>query len=92
MRASRLGNTFEEVLGEQSQEFESLCARLRAAGLVQPRLTGSGSGVFAFLPAGASLRETIGRFSGDEPLYVVRASGKGLRLRKPTGTGHGRTG
>ncbi|MFN8587911.1 MAG: hypothetical protein U0704_08900 [Candidatus Eisenbacteria bacterium] len=91
LHASRLGNTFEEVLGRHQQEFESLCARMRAAGLVQPRLTGSGSGVFALLPAGASLREMVGRFSGDEPLYGVRASGKGLRLRKWSGTGHGRT-
>ncbi|MBI5170031.1 MAG: 4-(cytidine 5'-diphospho)-2-C-methyl-D-erythritol kinase [Candidatus Eisenbacteria bacterium] len=80
--AARLGNTFEEVLGHQRQEFESLCARLRAAGLVQPRLTGSGSGVFGLVPAGVPPREITGRFIGSEPLYVVRGTVKGLRLRK----------
>lgn len=79
--AARFGNTFEEVLGHHQKEFESLCARLRAAGLVQPRLTGSGSGVFGLVPAGVSPREIIGRFVGSEPLYVVRGTVKGLRLR-----------
>lgn len=80
--ALRIGNTFEKVLGRQQDQFESLCARMRAAGLVQPHLTGSGSGVFGLVPDGVPLREIIGRFTGREALYGVRGSAKGLRLRK----------
>jgi hypothetical protein len=58
-----------------------LRARLRAAGLLEPHLTGSGSAVFGIVPRGASVREIVGRFSGDEPLYAVRSVGRGLRLR-----------
>ena len=80
LHASRLGNSFEAVLGPQKESFESLCARLRAAGLLEPRLTGSGSGVFGIVPAAASLAAITGRFVGDEPLYAVRSVGRGLRL------------
>ncbi len=82
LHALRLGNTFQEVLGQQKDKFDSLCARLRAAGLVKPHLTGSGSGVFGLVPDGVSLREITGRFTGTETLYGVRGSAKGLRLRK----------
>lgn len=77
----RRGNRFEQLLGRRRRDFDSLCARLRAAGLLQPRLTGSGSAVFAIVPRGASVGECVGRFSGSEPLYEVRSVGKGLRLR-----------
>lgn len=80
LRLSRRGNRFESLLGEQQHAFESLRARLRAAGLLEPRLTGSGSAVFGFVPGGASVREIAARFAGDEPLYAVRSVGKGLRL------------
>ncbi len=77
---ARRGNRFEELLGHRRRDFDSLCARLRSAGLLEPRLTGSGSAVFAIMPRGASVRETVGRFRGNEPLYEVRSVAKGLRL------------
>ncbi len=77
----RQGNRFEELLGHHRQDFVGLCARLRAAGLLQPRLTGSGSAVYAIVPHGVSVREIVGRFSGDEPLYEVRPVARGLRLQ-----------
>ena len=76
------GNTFEEVLGPRRQEFETLCARLRAAGLLEPRLTGSGSAVFGLVPDGVRTQELVDRFIGDEPLYAVRSRASGLRLRR----------
>jgi len=79
-RTSALGNTFQQVLGSHQEAFESLCDRLRAAGLNTPRLTGSGSGVFAMIPDGRSILEVAGRFSGTEPLIAVRSAGAGLRL------------
>lgn len=79
-RTSALGNTFQQVLGDHQEAFESLCERLRAAGLNTPRLTGSGSGVFAMIPDGRSIPEVAGRFSGTEPLMAVRSVGAGLRL------------
>ncbi len=81
--AARLGNTFERVLGHHEQDFNDLCGRLRAAGLRQPRLTGSGSGVFGILPKGVSAREVVRRFSGSERLFVVRSRRVGLRLQTP---------
>lgn len=81
LRLMRRGNRFEELLGRHRRDLDSLCARLRAAGLLEPHLTGSGSAVFAILPRGASAREIVGRFSGDEPLYEVRSVAKGLRLQ-----------
>lgn len=77
----RRGNRFEQLLGQHRHDFDALCARLRAAGLLEPRLTGSGSAVFAIVPRGASVREIVCRFSGGEPLYEVRSAGRGLRLR-----------
>lgn len=78
---TRRGNRFEQLLGHRERELVSLRARLRAAGLLEPRLTGSGSAVYAILPRGAVLREIVRRFSGNEPLYEVRSVGKGLRLQ-----------
>jgi 4-diphosphocytidyl-2-C-methyl-D-erythritol kinase len=75
------GNRFEALLGRRRRELESLCARLRAAGLLEPHLTGSGSAVFGIVPRGASVLEVVARFRGDEPLYAVRSVGRGLRLR-----------
>ena len=78
---TRRGNRFEQLLGQRRRDLESLCARLRAAGLLEPHLTGSGSAVFGIVPRGASVRGIVVRFSGDEPLYAVRSAGRGLRLR-----------
>lgn len=77
---SRRGNRFEALLGPQRHDLDSLRARLRAAGLLEPRLTGSGSAVFGIVPGGVSIREVVARFTGGEPLYAVRSVGKGLRL------------
>jgi 4-diphosphocytidyl-2C-methyl-D-erythritol kinase len=76
----RRGNRFEAVLGRRRRDLDSLCARLRAAGLLEPHLTGSGSAVFAIVPHGAKVREIVGRFLGDEPLFTVRSVGRSLRL------------
>ena len=46
-RALRLGNTFESALGYRRSGFQSLCERLRDAG-VETHLTASGSAVFEF--------------------------------------------
>ena len=77
----RFGNSFERALGPRKRDFDSLCARLRAAGLLEPQLTGSGSGVFGILPKGVRAREVAGRFTGSEWLFAVRSVGRGLRLR-----------
>lgn len=76
----RRGNRFEALLGQHRHDLESLCARLRAAGALEPHLTGSGSAVFGIVPSGVSVRGIVARFSGDEPLYAVRSVGKGLRF------------
>lgn len=81
-QALRLGNDFEEVLGHRRHDFEALRADLRRAGLLEPHLTGSGSGVFGMVPKGASVRAIAGRFAGREPLYRVRSVGKGLRIAR----------
>lgn len=78
---TRRGNRFEELLGHRRKDFVALCARLRAAGLHEPHLTGSGSAVFAIVPRGASIKGIVARFTGFEPLFVVRSVGRGLRLR-----------
>jgi 4-diphosphocytidyl-2-C-methyl-D-erythritol kinase len=78
---TRRGNRFEELLGRRRQDFVELCARLRAAGLQEPRLTGSGSAVFAIVPRGRSVKGIVARFTGNEPLLVVRSVRRGLRLR-----------
>ncbi|MCE9627867.1 MAG: 4-(cytidine 5'-diphospho)-2-C-methyl-D-erythritol kinase [Candidatus Eisenbacteria bacterium] len=80
LKLSRRGNRFEALLGSQQHDLDSLRARLRAAGLLEPRLTGSGSAVFGIVPGGVSIRDVVARFTGDEPLYAVRSVGKGLRL------------
>ena len=76
----RRGNRFEVLLGQHRHDLESLRARLRAAGTLEPHLTGSGSAVFGIVPSGVSVREIVARFTGDEPLYAVRSVGRGLRL------------
>ena len=77
----RRGNRFEQLLGQRRRDLESLRARLRAAGLLEPHLTGSGSAVFGVVPGGVPVREIVARFTGDEPLFAVRSSGRGWRLR-----------
>jgi 4-diphosphocytidyl-2-C-methyl-D-erythritol kinase len=77
-RAVRLGNSFEEVLGERRSEFLSLCARLRRAGVMEPHLTGSGSAVFGIVPVGIPGRRVVERFTGNEAIYLVRSRGTGL--------------
>lgn len=79
--ALRLGNVFENVLQHRRPEFESLCRRIRAAGLLAPRMTGSGSGVFGVVPRGHTVREAAARFSGSELLFAVRSVGTGLQSR-----------
>jgi 4-diphosphocytidyl-2-C-methyl-D-erythritol kinase len=77
----RRGNRFEHLLGQRRRDLESLLARLRAAGLLEPHLTGSGSAVFGVVPRGALVRGIVARFTGDEPLFAVRSTGRGWRLR-----------
>ncbi len=77
----RRGNRFEQLLGRRRRDLESLRARLRVAGLLEPHLTGSGSAVFGIVPRGVAVREIVERFRGDEPLFAVRSVGRGLRLR-----------
>ncbi len=79
-RATRLGNTFEQVLGDRTREFESLCGRLRACGLVEPRMTGSGSAVFAIAPPGVTLAHAAAGFEGQERLFAARSAGRALRV------------
>ncbi len=76
--ASRLGNAFEKVLGEQRSGFLSLCARLRHAGAEEPHLTGSGSAVFGIFPATLQASRFVNRFVGDETIYLIRSRGTGL--------------
>ena len=83
-RALRLGNTFEGVLGSKREEFRSLCERLRAAGAVDVRMTGSGSAVFGTLAPSVAADQVVGRFAGSEPLYVARSARAGLKLRLVT--------
>jgi 4-diphosphocytidyl-2-C-methyl-D-erythritol kinase len=78
--ALRLGNAFEDVLGERRADFESLSGRLCAAGAGWARMTGSGSAVFGVLDPGISDRHVVGRFTGGETLYRVRSRRAGLRL------------
>jgi len=80
-RALRLGNTFEGVLGSKREEFRSLCERLRTAGAVDVRMTGSGSTVFGILAPAVPADQVVGRFAGSEPLYLARSAGAGLKLR-----------
>lgn len=79
----RLGNTFEEVLGDRRSDFRSLSTRLLRAGAIATRMTGSGSAVFGILGPGTSAPEVVSRFTGNEPLFAVRSTGSGLRLYRP---------
>jgi 4-diphosphocytidyl-2-C-methyl-D-erythritol kinase len=76
----RLGNTFELALGNRGRDLASLQRRMSAAGLDAPRMTGSGSAVFGILPARTSAKTVLGRFVGDERLYVVRSASTGARI------------
>jgi 4-diphosphocytidyl-2-C-methyl-D-erythritol kinase len=81
-RAMRLGNTFEEVLGPRRRDFAALRARLCEAGLEKPRMTGSGSALFALLGPRTSASRILSRLAGSETLYVVRSVRKGLGIRR----------
>ncbi|HPS79918.1 MAG TPA: 4-(cytidine 5'-diphospho)-2-C-methyl-D-erythritol kinase [Thermoanaerobaculaceae bacterium] len=76
----RLGNSFESVLGARSPSFTGLCSRMREAGLLEPRMTGSGSAVFGLLARGASVRAVLDRLAGSEALYVVRSARRALDI------------
>lgn len=76
----RLGNSFEEVLGSRGPDFAGLCSRMREAGLLEPRMTGSGSAVFGLLGRRARARAVVDRFAGNEVLYVVRSARRGLDI------------
>jgi 4-diphosphocytidyl-2-C-methyl-D-erythritol kinase len=80
--ALRLGNAFEEVLGPKRRDFFSLRERLLAAGASEVRMTGSGSAVFGVLEPGTSSPDALGRFTGKETLFRVRAVRTGQRLTK----------
>jgi 4-diphosphocytidyl-2C-methyl-D-erythritol kinase len=80
IRCMRLGNTFEEVLGNRKGDFLSLATRMRNAGLVAPRMTGSGSAVFGILPPAFHLASVLARFEGDERIYAVKSMQSGLRV------------
>jgi len=75
-----LGNTFEEVLGARRSDLLSLVARLRDAGAVEARMTGSGSAVFGVLGPGLSATKVVGRFTGNEAVYLARSARSGLQL------------
>ena len=76
-QALGLGNTFELALGSRTGEFDSLCARLRAAGLSCPTMTGSGAAVFGILAPGFPVARFARRFKGAEKLFVVRSMRRG---------------
>jgi len=80
LQAVRLGNTFEFALGPRRAEIGSLRDRLAAAGLLTPRMTGSGSAVFGLFPAGVSAKRVVRRFEGSERLHVVSSTRSGLRV------------
>ena len=80
-RAMRLGNAFEEALAKRREDFEALRERLRAAGAVGIRMTGSGSAVFGILESSIPAKEVVGRYAGSEPLYLARSARVGLKLR-----------
>lgn len=80
-RLQFLGNTLELALGKRRKEFVSLCARLDDAGVLNPRLTGSGSAVFGVLSSGIPVRSFLSRFDGNESIFVVRSTRRALRLR-----------
>ena len=78
VQAVRLGNEFEDVLGDRRSDFLSLCARLRRAGAEAPHLTGSGSAVFGIVPAGVPSERIMERFTGNETIFVIQSRGKSL--------------
>lgn len=80
-RALRLGNSFEDVLGPQEAQFNSLCDRLKAAGARNPRMTGSGSAVFGIIPSRAIAERVVGRILGTESIHTVTTVTRGLRVR-----------
>jgi 4-diphosphocytidyl-2-C-methyl-D-erythritol kinase len=79
--AMRLGNAFEDVLGDRRAGFAALSGRMRAAGADPVRMTGSGSAVFGILGPGSTYRQFLRRFTGDETIFQVRTRGAGARLR-----------
>jgi len=82
MRAMALGNSLVDALAERARDYEDLRTRLRAAGLRDPLLTGSGSAVFGIIPPHLPADRVVGRFTGTEALYVVRPTATGLRVRR----------
>lgn len=80
LRAMRIGNSFEAVLGTRQSDLEDLRRRLLEAGAAAARMTGSGSAVFAIPGPLVSARDVANRFAGSEPLYLVRSARAGLRL------------
>jgi 4-diphosphocytidyl-2-C-methyl-D-erythritol kinase len=78
--ALRLGNAFEQVLGARRYQFDSLCRRLRDAGVEGLRMTGSGSAVFGLLGLGTSATTVARRFLGTERLFMVRSVRSALRI------------
>jgi 4-diphosphocytidyl-2-C-methyl-D-erythritol kinase len=80
--ALRLGNSFEAALGARSVDFAGLGARLRKSGAREPRMTGSGSGVFGVLGPLVHARGVLDRFVGSETLYVVHSSRSGLKVSR----------
>ncbi len=79
---TRLGNTFEHALGRHEAAFLDLCARLRTAGLHEPRLTGSGSAVFGLLEPGVPARRVLERITGRETLFVVRSTRRAVDVER----------
>jgi 4-diphosphocytidyl-2-C-methyl-D-erythritol kinase len=79
---TRLGNTFEHALGRREAAFLDLCARLRTAGLHEPRLTGSGSAVFGLLEPGVPARRVLERITGREALFVVRSTRRAVDVER----------
>jgi len=80
LEALRVGNTFERVLGSHTRAFGSLVQRLQASGLVEPRMTGSGSAVFALLPKHVSSVRVASAFRGPERLFLVRSMRSATRV------------
>lgn len=79
-RALRLGNRFEDVLGEKREEFLSLRDRLQAAGAIDVGLSGSGSAIFGTIPPGLPSKIVARRFAGTEPRFAVRSERSSMRL------------
>jgi 4-diphosphocytidyl-2C-methyl-D-erythritol kinase len=79
-RAIGMGNTFEGVLEDRAADFHSLCARMRAAGLRDLAMTGSGSAVFGLRGQGTSFAQVAHEFTGSEPLYDVRSVLTGWKM------------